>query len=53
MKLKLYRKNNGWYSAILRGRGGMSSMVYSRIGKFWFVIGTFVKFKYLWRGLTW
>lgn len=45
MKLKFRREKGFWLSAICKGNGGVSSMVYSRVGSFWWALGAFFKFK--------
>lgn len=46
MKLKFKRVENGEYnSAILRGSGGISSLIHARQGNCWYAISLFLNLK--------
>ena len=36
MRIKIYKKENGWHSKILRGKGGANSLVIGMIGNNFF-----------------
>ena len=54
MKLKLEKIKEGkWQAGVYRGRGGVSSLIASRVGgSLWYAIGVFTP-RNLWRGLFW
>lgn len=58
MKLKLQKAGsltgNNWYTAsIMRGNGGVSSLVQSRTGPFWWAFKVFLNPLNYWKALKW
>lgn len=47
MRIKIYKKNNNWHSKILRSKGGINSLVESRISKSFFKVIKIITFKNL------
>jgi hypothetical protein len=53
MKISFKKFETGEYqSGIYRGRGGVSSLIASRCGNFWYCLGVF-SIKNIYRALTW